>query len=251
MGIKHRADSGFRKFRVVRKLCLGGQVSSFEMPYVSYPNLGVHFPSVHSEMQQKKYSLLILILTLCFTGSAFAQTVPLYSIKGNVRILIGLEMLAPLEPAYIQVSPNSSATLTDSLGEFEIDSLVAGIYDIKLDMLGYPTLDTTLVITEDVEDFLLLVFSECSINGDIAQRDISEHKPRLLIIGGIAPVWYESDPEFQEKYGVTYFDFGCISPGSECASQYNNVIFKYLDQKYGKSWRKEVRKDVVGFKKRR
>ena len=39
MGIKHRADSGFRKFRVVRKLCLGGQVSSFEMPYVSYPNL--------------------------------------------------------------------------------------------------------------------------------------------------------------------------------------------------------------------
>jgi hypothetical protein len=44
MGIKHRADSGFRKFRVVRKLCLGGQVSSFEMPYVSYPNLGVHNP---------------------------------------------------------------------------------------------------------------------------------------------------------------------------------------------------------------
>jgi len=160
-------------------------------------------------------------------------------------------MLAPVEPAYIQVSQNSSVTLTDSLGEFEIDSLVAGIYDIKLDMLGYPTLDTTLVITEDVEDILLLVFSECSINGDIAQRDISEHKPRLLIIGGIAPVWYESDPEFQEKYGVTYFDFGCISPGLECASQYNKVIFKYLDQKYGKSWRKEVRKDVVGFKKRR
>ena len=45
MGIKHRADSGFRKFRVVRKLCLGGQVSSFEMPYVSYPNLVYHLKS--------------------------------------------------------------------------------------------------------------------------------------------------------------------------------------------------------------
>jgi hypothetical protein len=217
----------------------------------SIKEVGVHFPSVHSEMQQKKYSLLILILTLCFTGSAFAQTVPLYSIKGNVRILIGLEILAPVEPAYIQVSPNSSVTIADSLGEFEIDSLVAGIYDIKLDMFGYPTLDTTLEITENVEDFLFLIFAECDINGEIAQRDISEQKPRLLIIGGIAPVWYESDPEFQEKYGVTYFDYGCVSPGSECASQYNNVIFKYLDQKYGKSWRKEVRKDVVGFKKRR
>jgi hypothetical protein len=38
MGIKHRADSGFRKFRVYSKLCVGGQVSSFEMPYVSYPS---------------------------------------------------------------------------------------------------------------------------------------------------------------------------------------------------------------------
>jgi hypothetical protein len=37
MGIKHRADSGFRKFWVLGKLCLGGQVRSFEMPYVSYP----------------------------------------------------------------------------------------------------------------------------------------------------------------------------------------------------------------------
>ena len=37
MGIKHRADSGFRKFQVLSKLCLGGQVSSSEMPYVSYP----------------------------------------------------------------------------------------------------------------------------------------------------------------------------------------------------------------------
>lgn len=37
MGIKHRADSGFRMFRVFSKLCLGGQVGSSEMPYVSYP----------------------------------------------------------------------------------------------------------------------------------------------------------------------------------------------------------------------
>lgn len=37
MGIKHRADSGFRKFRFLNKLSLGGQVRSSEMPYVSYP----------------------------------------------------------------------------------------------------------------------------------------------------------------------------------------------------------------------
>lgn len=37
MGLKHRAASGFRKFRVLGKLCFGGQVSNFEMTYVSYP----------------------------------------------------------------------------------------------------------------------------------------------------------------------------------------------------------------------
>ena len=37
MGIKHRADSGFRKFRVLSKVRFGRIVESFEMPYVSYP----------------------------------------------------------------------------------------------------------------------------------------------------------------------------------------------------------------------
>ena len=37
MGIKHREDSAFLKFSVFSKLCHGGQVSSSEMPYVSYP----------------------------------------------------------------------------------------------------------------------------------------------------------------------------------------------------------------------
>jgi hypothetical protein len=35
MGIKHRADRAFRKFSAPRKLCLGGQVRSYGMPYVS------------------------------------------------------------------------------------------------------------------------------------------------------------------------------------------------------------------------
>jgi len=32
MGIKHRADGGFRKFRVLSKHCLGGQVRSSKCP---------------------------------------------------------------------------------------------------------------------------------------------------------------------------------------------------------------------------
>jgi hypothetical protein len=43
MGIKHRADSGFLEFRVLNKLCLGGQVNSSEMPYISYPSRCVSY----------------------------------------------------------------------------------------------------------------------------------------------------------------------------------------------------------------
>jgi hypothetical protein len=37
MGIKHRADGGFRKFWALSKLSFGRIVKCFEMPYVSYP----------------------------------------------------------------------------------------------------------------------------------------------------------------------------------------------------------------------
>ncbi len=44
MGIKHRADCGFRKFWILSKLSLGGQVNKPEMPYVSYPRRYVQAP---------------------------------------------------------------------------------------------------------------------------------------------------------------------------------------------------------------
>lgn len=37
MGIKHRADGGFRKFSALNKVRLGRTVKCSEMPYVSYP----------------------------------------------------------------------------------------------------------------------------------------------------------------------------------------------------------------------
>jgi len=37
MGIKHRAECGFRKFWVLCKVRLGRTVKCLEMPYVSYP----------------------------------------------------------------------------------------------------------------------------------------------------------------------------------------------------------------------
>lgn len=37
MGIKHRADRGFRKFSALIQVRFGLAVKSFEVPYTSYP----------------------------------------------------------------------------------------------------------------------------------------------------------------------------------------------------------------------
>lgn len=67
MGIKHRADSGFRKFSTLNKLCLGGQVRSSETPYVPYPKPLALIKRI------KMYRFTLLFLTLSVCGSVKAQ----------------------------------------------------------------------------------------------------------------------------------------------------------------------------------
>ena len=65
--------------------------------------------------------------------------------------------------------------------------------------------------------------------------------------GGIAPVVYIHQNKFEKEFNIVYHEFGCVAPNHDCILKYNQVIFKYLDTKYGKRWRKEVRKDVIGL----
>ena len=50
--------------------------------------------------------------------------------------------------------------------------------------------------------------------------------------------------KFERKYKIDYFDFGCTPAPSDCIKEYNEKVFELLDKKYGKEWRKNVRKDV-------
>lgn len=79
----------------------------------------------------------------------------------------------------------------------------------------------------------------------LAQADISKGKIKFLVRGGFAPKHYEGEAVFEKKYKIKYYQFGCVSPESISIADYNKVVANYLDGKYGKRWRKEVRKDVV------
>ena len=70
----------------------------------------------------------------------------------------------------------------------------------------------------------------------------------LFLQGGIAPVEYTTDKDFENEYGIYFFDFGCVAPDYKCVIEYNNRVFDYLTEKFGKKWTKRIRKDIIGFK---
>jgi hypothetical protein len=82
----------------------------------------------------------------------------------------------------------------------------------------------------------------------LAIQDITNGTPFLLLQSGISPVAYTTDKKFENKYKVVYYESGCSGPKKRFAVEYNKTIFKHLTDKYGKKWKKEIRKDVIGFR---
>lgn len=92
--------------------------------------------------------------------------------------------------------------------------------------------------------------SEFNIEG--AKKAIKEGNIRILFqggFGGMPDFDNEIDIAFQKKYSVEFFSQGCIRMGEdENEEEFNQTIFTYLDKKYGKQWRNEIRNDAIGMK---
>lgn len=82
-----------------------------------------------------------------------------------------------------------------------------------------------------------------------ALKDIQQHQAQLIIRGGFVPVRMTAkDTTFIKRYKVSFYDSGCVLPDSEeCVIAYNKTVFQHLDKRYGKKWRRQVRKDVMGL----
>ena len=189
----------------------------------------------------------IIFLFLLLANIVLGQQKSDFEISGKLKIQIGTEILAP-ENVVIELFGEGKITTTDSQGRFKFKNLKSKEYNLRV--LGYnfePKNFSKTLINESIENFDLFIITDCQFNGEIAKKDIKRGKPRLLLIGGIAPVIQSGQEKFENKYKIEYSDFGCIPDPYECVVQYNKIIFKYLDNKYGEKWRKDVRKDVIGF----
>lgn len=90
--------------------------------------------SIHSRKISKNLLLVILFLTFCFSGKTNAQQ--LGSIKGQVVDSLTQE---PIYGVNIFIQELSRGNATNLDGDFEINSVSSGIYNLRITYLGYKT----------------------------------------------------------------------------------------------------------------
>ena len=169
-------------------------------------------------------------------------------VSGNLKVFFGPELATP-KSATIELTPNLEIVDIDSLGNYKFENLKSGIYKIRVINFNLKPQEFIIELKDkSITDFHLIITADCEVNKEIAEIDIENKKPRLLLIGSIAPIIYNNQCIFEKKYNIEYYDFGCLPPSEECVIQYNKTVFNYLDKKFGRKWRKEVRKDVIGLK---
>lgn len=191
-----------------------------------------------------------LLATYCMTlltSLAFAQTVDTFKISGTV---ISANSGEPIPLGFIMIT-RTKGYQCDSSGRFTLYNLATGHHKLSFSAFGYDSKDTILTITDgDINNLKWTIYTDCwKYSKKKAVKDIQSNEPTILLQGGIAPVVYATDKDFESKYKVTFYDLGCVAADrQECLIAYNRTIFEYLDKIYGKKWRKEIRKDAIGLK---
>lgn len=175
---------------------------------------------------------------------SFCQEVTLGKAYLEGKVFSGINK-KPLTNATVYIKNTSYGTVTDSTGYFKVKVVPSGNRHLIISYFGYTEADTVLNITsQPISNIKISLDADCPFNLSVAENDIANGKPKLLLVGSIVPVIYTNQHKFEKKYKVSYFDFGCTPPAYECIEEYNKKIFSYLDKKYGDKWRLEVRPDV-------
>lgn len=156
--------------------------------------------------------------------------------------------------------------LTDSTGCFRIKGLEAGTYHLKAEYVGLNPCDTVIALPSQHNDTLRMVLPlwydyilkyDCS--PELSKENILKGHPKLRLV---IPEEQEQKIRthfFWKKYGVSYDVFyplkkdgtlDCyLGVPNHLLTAYNQVVFDYLDKKFGTSWRKEAPKGIFGLDK--
>ena len=132
-------------------------------------------------------------------------------------------------------------TLTDTVGQFSFSNVPAGNYAFIVRSLGYRPLQDSIRVDRDIEALTFVLPAYCEFDSLVALKDIARGRVRVLLHGS-PPLVDPMDPVVERRYRFQYLDFGDIlTEPFECSEQYNRVVFRHFDQRFGSRWRDSVR----------
>lgn len=194
--------------------------------------------------------MLKFLTTYCLTLITlltFAQTEDTFKISGTI---ISANSGEPIPDGVIMVT-KTKGFKCDSLGRFTLYNLSKGQHKLTFSAFGYNNKDTIVIIADtDISNIRWTIYTDCWIfSRKKALEDIHDNNAAILLQGGISPIVYTTDKDFERKYKIFFHDFGCVAADmQECLIAYNKTVFEYLDSTFSKKWRKEIRKDAIGLK---
>jgi hypothetical protein len=164
----------------------------------------------------------------------------------------------PFTNIKIEYKGITNSAITDLHGKFYFKNITSDSIHLFINHSGYFIIDTTINSVSNPLNLKFELINDTSYiyqislskyNKKGALEDIKRGKIQLLLPGGlISSPTFSNDSVFKEKYKLTFKSQGCVRLNGENEKAYNLEVFKYLDLKYGKTWRDEIRKDVIGLK---
>ncbi|AWH85280.1 hypothetical protein HYN59_09180 [Flavobacterium album] len=97
---------------------------------------------------------------------------------------------------------------------------------------------------------ILPVFAQERTAEEQFRRDMENHTVKIYILGGLMDRIRDGEADFQKDYNITYYKFGCLAPPNlSFYSDYNLLVFEFLQKRYGKTWEEKIRTDVMAWDK--
>lgn len=207
----------------------------------------------------------ILFINLFLLSVPFSSLLAQDSIRFSGRVIFEHP---PNESLFLTItSPGHQASELpyNGPGNFEVTLPNMGFYQVELFQTVFVEdsvfrivnlRDTLASFCASLEDTTIIIHNSAPLDSIKAQLDIRRGKPKLFAIGGIAPVVtiiqtedgskIDGNQFFEEKYGASIYIFGDAVTFSRLELlEYNKVVMTYLDQEFGRGWRKWAHPQII------
>lgn len=161
---------------------------------------------------------ILIALFICLSGSlaVVAQTAAHKRVEGRVSVFFGWEG-AQLRDSYVLCEGAAMPVKLSPSGYFSLHQLDTGEVKLRLSLWeGTYTHDTTLRLHDAPLNFHWEIRFDSEVSAIRAQYDQRYARPRLLIVGGIAPAEVVGQEKFEQQYGILYQSYGCGRRSAFC-----------------------------------